>query len=168
MQTYGKTDVHPVPEILKSVNNFGYGRKQLPSTRDDEIRAYIEASGSQQLREEIPLDSAPVLRVFAERAASLAVRNADWELLRAGLIALAKAGLESRESLLVLVLYCDAAKRIAIDERLLFGGVGNLLGEAVLGHLTRFLARAPQDKSLQSMGYRAEGAAAEFRYVRSW
>ena len=154
--------------LLKRENNLGYGLKELPSQRDDELRALIESSTPAELAPAIRHDMHPVLRVFAERAASLAVRTGDASWLKIGLVALTLADLESRESLLILPLYVDSARGLNFETRLLFGTVGNLFGGAAANSLQAFLGRSPQDRSLDSMGYSSEGEGRNFRYKRTW
>lgn len=162
------TATKPSLALLETEANIGYGQQPLPSERDAELRALLENASAAQLVGQITFDRARVLRVFAERAASLSVRSNDARMLRTGLTALALADPSSRETMLILPLYCDAAQRIGIDARVLFGAVGNLFGEPTTSQLNAFLKRAPQDRSLASMGYDVTGEGLEFRYSRNW
>ncbi|MGH8176856.1 MAG: hypothetical protein ACREV5_11400 [Steroidobacter sp.] len=159
----------PSLEILERSANVGYGKQPLPSQRDHEIRGLVENTPPAAVLDAISADRhAATLRVFAERATALAVRHDDQQLLRIGLTALGLAGLQSRDSVLILALYYDAAKRLQIDVRWLFGAVGNILGEPAATSLTDFLNRSDRDKSLEAMGYKTAGDKAGFCYERTW
>lgn len=154
--------------LLEPAANIGYGKQPLPSGRDEELRTLLEETAPASLAKAITPDNARVLRVFAERAASLAIRRADAKLLHMGLMALALADPMSKETMSVLALYVDAAERLHIDALPLFRSAGRVINERSADLLAAFAKRSPEDRSLQSMGYRSEGEGAEFRYVRDW
>jgi hypothetical protein len=154
--------------LLEPQANTGYLAQPLPCARDHELRTLLRSAKPADLLNELTVAHAPVLRAFAERAASLAVHTSDAHLLRTGLTALALADLTSRETLVILPLYGDAAERIGVEVRLLFGAVANACGEPIATHLAAFLQRAPHDRSLTSMGYVTDGEGPAFRYSRRW
>ena len=154
--------------VLKREDNIGYGSQDLPSKRDAELRAVLERELIADPSPRVTPDMFPVLRVFAERATSLAVREANPSLLRLGLQALALADLRSRESLTILPLFIDAAERVGMDPRVLFGTVGNGFGGQIQKVLGDFLGRDSGDRSLTAMGYEISGDGATFRYRRTW
>src|SRR5690242_15276825 len=76
--------------ILDPIENVNYGSQELMSKRDEQIRDLmlkVVDLGSIDQALNLPRGADRVLNVFAERAASLAVRHRDASELRAGLLA---------------------------------------------------------------------------------
>lgn len=160
--------MRPEPlQILSSAQNHGYLPLPIPAPRDAEIDDLLASTPVSALAAE---EHWPVLRAYAERMASLAVRERDPEILRRGLVALGLAGLGqgSADALTELPLFHDGAERIGEDAGRLFRSVGAELGGAVEAAVEAFLARSPEDRSLDAMGYRAGHDAGGFRYQRTW
>jgi hypothetical protein len=114
----------------------------------------------------------PTLRGYAERMASLAVREGSSEPAVLGLTALALAmeveTLDVRDSLLILPLLYDALVRVGAAPEKTFEEVAELdLGRG--SDLVRaFFRRAPENRSITSMGYRVGSDSDGFRYERTW
>jgi hypothetical protein len=111
-----------------------------------------------------------VLRVFAERMASAAVREKDPSLLRLGLIALLLSWSVSdyRESLMVMTLFYDAVGRLGLDMDSFTTEIRETIGDGLLTPVAQYLKRSEKNKSLQSMGYSAGADSDGFRYLRNW
>lgn len=160
--------------MLAAKSNAGYGAQPLPSERDNEIGALLLTVQDPERLEEFlaPLtgEHVQVLVCFAERMATLAVRQQDRTFLNLGLVATVLAGLatSSKDALLVLPLQWDAASRLGLSPDQVFREIGARLGLRAATFLEAFLGRSATDKSISSMGYRAELAGEEFRYVRDW
>ena len=160
--------------ILASARSINYGRAELPSDHDVKIRDLLlgAASGAtfDQLKQAMPRDADRVLGAFAERAASIAVRHQDARELRAGLlaaaIALAMSG-DPKEVLPTLALLYRAAEMIGHDPNLEFANANELTGGRA-GGLVDFLRRAPEDQTIQAMGYEEGDDKRGFRFLRTW
>jgi uncharacterized Zn finger protein (UPF0148 family) len=158
---------------LQTEVNLGYLPQPIPTARDAEIRALMSqvmdsrsiARFSNRLRD----GESTVLEAFAERMATLAVRNRDPTILEAGLIALLLSpSPDSRESLIVFALFCDAIVRLGIDHSTLIASLRSTLGDRLATPFLELLKRPEHNRSLHSMGY-VEGADADgFRYIRTW
>jgi hypothetical protein len=161
---------------VRKEDPMGYGRRALPSPLDQLVGALIEAFivATPMERRRVSAQSdetlSRLLLVFAERMASLAVRLNSRDHLFKGLVALAAEGwtTDSREDLLILSLLHDAAIRIGLDPREAFEQVLPYTTKPVADSLERFLARTPQDKVIEAMGYRVGADADGFRYERTW
>jgi hypothetical protein len=158
--------------MLNPSENIGYLSKPIPDSRDLEIgnllRRYLFDRSLLHLRRCINDDHARVLRAFAERSASGAVRNNDPEQLRVGLIALllALSQTESREGLMILAVIYDAMLRLRLEPSAFSDSVRQVVGELLISPFANFMTRS--DKTLRAMGYE-EGADSDgFRYVRNW
>lgn len=159
-------------DVLELDRNHGYGPRPIPSDRDSEIetvvRRGLSPEGYGELRSGVRPEHQAVLRAYAERMASLAVRRQSAEPLGAALVALALGGLDdgSREALLILPLIYRSAELLGEDPAALFRQAAVRVGETAAGELGRFLGR--DDRSIRSMGY-VEGADEDgFRYRRTW
>ncbi len=111
-----------------------------------------------------------LLNTFAERMASLAVRDQDPDRLRVGLLALVLGGRDDgdRGSLPVAALIFDAAKRLDMDPASLFGTIGLQIGEPGLSALRAFAARKEEDRTIEAMGYRKRDRPDGLLYQRTW
>jgi hypothetical protein len=165
------------PSILETKANHGYGPKPIPIERDFEINEFLDAviAASPEERADLiaSLDAlhAPVLRAFAERMASFAVRQRSSEPLRRGLLALALGGAadDEREMIMVLPLIYRSAQLIDADPDSLFGETSQALGGGTASELIRdFPARSVEDRSLTAFGFTEGRDADGFRYVRTW
>ena len=156
--------------ILEPSRNRGYGRLPIPSGRDEEIAALLESSEITTLANHVTEAHFAVLRAYAERMASHAVRAESPTILRLGLTALGLAGLAGRsaDAVTILPLYYHAARMIGMVPDGLFRTVGEALGGEAETVLDDYLGRSDRDKSLESMGYRVSRDEQGFRYEREW
>lgn len=156
-------------EILEVGRNAGYGPLPIPTSRDGEISELLRASEISELAGLVTRDHFDVLRSYAERMASQAVRLKDPGTLALGLTALGLAGLGgSRDALAVLPLFHHAAKTIGVVPGGIFRAVASAIGGEAGSVLESFLDRTEEDRSLEAMGYRVGRDAGGFRYERTW
>ncbi len=156
-------------EVLRPERNRGYLKTPLPKQRDTDISELVGSGGPDLSRVGRTHDHHPVLRVFAERMASWAVRTGDLETLKTGLVALSLAGLgESRDTLTILPLFLHAAKKLGFDPVALFREAAQTASPAAAEVLEGFLRREAEDQTLEAMGYREGRDADGFRYERTW
>ncbi len=149
-----------------------YAPASFPDTRDNELAAYVRqvmAAGADAVASACALSSDNGRRVvcaYAERACSLAVRSKDREHLVEALVALAVGGLGQNDlgALMRMALIEDAAERLEIDLPTLFEEASRLVGHPSTAALMVWLTRAPEDRTLRSMGYEAHTGPSGFRY----
>lgn len=161
-------------DVLEPTANVGYGKKSIPIDRDMEIETLLRTSLNERslavLHNKLNAGHQSVLRVFAERTATAAVRSKDQDSLRLALVALSLSGLEagSRDSLAILPVQLHAAAEIQCDIRDLYENVRCAVGDRFSKPLFDFLKRSEEDKSLEAMGYSIGADTDGFRYVRDW
>lgn len=162
-------------DILDPKSNSGYLVRPLPAPRDAEITALLDAARDNgqlvELAELVRPRQDAVLRAFAERMASLAVRTGDPVPLRGGLlsaaIAMAAPDADGREVLLILPLLWHGARRLELDPAAEFAATAELVPAAATG-LRQFTAREPADQRIEAMGYVESADDDGFRYARTW
>ena len=161
-------------EMLEEARNAGYGPQPVPAPRDRDIEALLHAELSSGridvLRSLVDARHEATLRAFAERMATLAVREGSGRPVELGLVALSLAGLDrgARESVMVLALLFDAVKRTGASPDEVLSGTAARLGDGTRAAMHAFLARSEADKSLEAMGFRLAADADGPRYVTSW
>lgn len=156
-------------------SNAGYLDRPLPSPRDDEITALLDrARHDGQLVRLVELarpGQDAVLGAFAERMASLAVRTGDPAMVRHGLlsaaIAIVAPDVDVREVLLILPLLWHSAARLELDPATEFQATAEEFPPAAT-QLRQFVARKPQDRRIEVMGYVESADDGGFRYARTW
>ena len=159
---------------LDRAPNVIYGRLPIPAERDEKIAGLLDTQlkigNLAKLASEIRMDQRGILRCFAERAATLALRRQDEKLLKLGLIALCLGWPieDYREGLLILPVLYHAARMLGMNPEQLFHEVGNLFGGEIETELTDFLERSDEDKSLEAMGYRLIHEPDGIRFKRTW
>lgn len=154
----------------------GYGPSALPNNRDDELDDFINdviAGGSSAVSDILPRlseNGRRVLRAYAERMASLAVRRRDRATLIRALVAIVLGGLDENrlESLMVMAPIEDSARRLGFDVPGLFEEVSKIVGHPGTVNLVVWLSRQEDDRSLSSMGFIAAEDADGFRYKLDW
>ena len=154
----------------------GYGSCLLPSALDQEVQVFVDGlsrGGPPVVALAIAHATEAgqrVLRAYAERMASLAVRQGDAMLLQRALVAIVVGGLyrNEREALLVMPLIEDSAKRIRVQPSVLFEEAAGIVGHPGTANLVLWLGRKSENRELLSMGYVVGADAGGFRYVRTW
>lgn len=161
---------------LAPERNIGYGNWPLPSERDTEFAKLVEQlagpPGTSQALSQLSIDQGRVLNAFAERMASLAVRQHSELDLRHGLlawaIAVSRSSIDVRDALLVLPLLWRSAQIIGLNPKREFIAIGQVVGGSGGKQLMEFPNRSEQDQRIEVMGY-VEGTDGEgFRYKRTW
>ena len=154
--------------------NDAYYKHPIPSEIDRRLSGVISDLASLGVSEreaivnELEFEHGRILGLFAERMASLAVREKAVTLLKNRLIALVIHSRtdDLREILLILSLLHDAAIRIEDSAQRTFEEVASLFSDT--GFLSGFLNRSEEDKSIAAMGYKASADEGGFLYVRTW
>jgi hypothetical protein len=164
----------PSTAILESRNNVGYGPMDIPCARDGQIRDLIldltENVSFEQLIRLVPRDADRTLSAFAERAASIAVRRREGRELRAGLLAAALALSltdDPRDALPALALLYRAATMIGRDPGQEFAAANRLTGDRA-PDLVDFARRAPEDRTVEAMGFHEGADRNGFRFICDW
>jgi hypothetical protein len=160
---------------LKSEENHGYGQAPIPTKRDEDITAllrtwrHMKPEARDEVAEVIRSDQLLTLLAYGERMASLGVRRKDRETLLLGLLAVGLSGWreDPREGMMVLSLFFDASQKVGEPPSSLFNDAASLLPAKIGSELRTFLRRSPEDRSLESMGYRVGTDADGFRYQYS-
>ena len=111
-----------------------------------------------------------VLRTYAERMASRAVRTGDQTDVLRALIAIVLGGLDGNdhEALLIMPLIEESAARIGVEAQDVFEQAAAVVGHPGTANLVSWLSRAPEDRTLACMGYSAGADDGGFRYRRDW
>ncbi|TMR96586.1 hypothetical protein [Nonomuraea basaltis] len=160
--------------ILEPRRNINYGRDELPSARDGQIRdllfEVVDGEAFDQAAVFVPRAGDRVLTAFAERAASIAVRHQDARELRAGILAVAIAQTitdDPRDPLPAMALLYRAAVMIGHDPDAEFRAA-NELTDGRAGGLLAFLRRSPEDRSIEAMGFEEGNDKQGFRFLNNW
>ena len=150
-----------------------YGPAEFPDARDavlDEYVAQLRAGGPPAVQEacaRVSQRGRDVLAAYAVRAASRAVRDSDPECLIRGLVAVVVGGLDEngREALLHMPALEDACRRLGLEPGDVFGDAAAAVGHPGTVNLALWLARAPEARTLECMGYGVREDESGFRYV---
>ena len=153
----------------------GYAPANFPDSRDAEVDDFVDGlcragpGAVQAVAPRLSEKGRQVLAAYAERAASRAVRDMDPDRLTHGLVALVIAGLDhnSLEALLRMPLFEDASRRLGVEPSDLFEDVAGIVGHPGSVNLMVWLARRPEDRTLDSMGFSVGNDKSGFRYVWS-
>jgi hypothetical protein len=160
-----------------SADNQGYADVALPSARDGQVAAYVErlmAGGSGKIDHAAstlgPAYTATFL-VYAERMATLAVREGSTHHALLGLLAIAltwRACTDVRPAIPVIGLLYDAARRAGGDPMRVFAEAATHCPVDVAPVLRDFLTRADLEDIADEMGFSAGRDRDGFRYWRTW
>jgi len=150
----------------------GYGLAPFPDPRDAEINFYVagvRAGAAEEVRAaltEVSERGRQVLVAYAERSASIAVRNNVPDRLVRASIALVIGGLTQNalEALMRMALVEDAARRLGAEPAGILAQAAGLVGEMGGFALKLWLGRRPEDRTPECMGFRATGEGLNFRY----
>jgi hypothetical protein len=164
------------PADMNQATFNGYGPSELPNKRDDVVGEFVNAlvsGGASAVAEVLPrvTDKArQVLRAYAERMASLAVRRRDNATLLKAVVALVVGGLDENrvESLMVMAPIEDSAARIGVELPRLLEDASKIVGHPATVNLMLWLTRNDEDRSLASMGFVATENTDGFRYKLDW
>ena len=158
--------------VLDPDQNIGYLPNPIPVARDRQISDFLwhcmRNETLAKLHRSIQDGHAMVLRAFAERMASAAIRNSSSRELHLGLVALLLTLREGdvRDGLTILPLFYDAMVKLRLDPSAFSESVRQAVGDRMVMPFVEFLRRP--DKNLDAMGYREGVDSDGFRYVRDW
>lgn len=170
MTVEGFEPADPVQEAY-----FRYGSAPIPDARDCLVVEFIDQVLAGEPAAVAALAAGPsdrglsVLRAFAERMASLAVRRGDSRLLVKAVVAVVAGGLSRGDPAALMVMPLIEHSVGLLDQGLadIFwqaAGAMEAWGPAGARSLGAWLARAPQDRTLASMGYAESEDDGGFRY----
>ncbi len=150
----------------------GYGLAPFPDPRDAEINFYVagvRSVGADEVQvalAEVSERGRQVLVAYAERSATIAVRNEVPDRLVRALVALVIGGLANNalEALMRAALVEDAARRLGAEAVDVFTAAADLVGEPGAFALKLWLARRPEDRTPEVMGFAVAGQGLTFRY----
>jgi hypothetical protein len=153
-----------------------YPWRPLPCVLDslvgDFVRVFMQASEPERWRlsAAVPPEDGAFLTCFAERMASLGVRERSRARLLEGLVALVIEGYKDdfRSNMVCLAPLYDAALKIGVDAQVLFEEAAGYLRNAPYRDIVEFPRRKPENRSLEAMGYEDSNDAAGFKYNRTW
>jgi hypothetical protein len=149
-----------------------YRLAAFPDARDTELDEYARAlrsGGPAAIRaglDTVSEKGRQVLRAYAERAASRAVRDQDRDLLVLGSVALVVGGLDQNalEALTRMPLIEDASRRLGAELADVFEEAAGVVGHPGTVNLMLWLTRAPEDRTPECMGFVAGEDDSGFRY----
>ena len=159
---------------LDSEYVHGYGPSPLPNEIDNEVEQLIDASfratGGDTLVAELTETHGLVLLAYAERMASLAVREGRVDIVSRGMKALHIASrlVDEKELLPILALLHNSATMLGADWPSLIPATPGFGENRFKESCERFLARTDADRSIQAMGYIESEEEGGFRYIRTW
>lgn len=144
-----------------------YGRKNIPSNIDNKIINILDdCLFEYKSKSSVRFGDARVLNLFAERMASLAVREDNIKAVKHGLIALTVCAQNEdiRDVLVVLSILHDAALKIEGTAERIFREMRSITYGSEF--LDDYLNRADKDKIIESMGYEESRDDNGFLYLR--
>ncbi len=164
------------PSDVSQQRYTSYGPSALPNARDDEVEQYVDqlrAGGPGAVGSATDVASEAgrqVLRAYAERMASLAVRQGEPLQLLRGLVALVVGGLyrNELEALMVMSLVDNSAHRLGLETAELFGQASRVVGHPGSVYLMHWLTRSAEDRSIKAMGFVESSDGDGFRYKLDW
>lgn len=161
-------------EKLDSEYVHGYGPSRLPNNIDEEVEQLIdsilEVTDANKKLADLSQTHGMVLLAYAERMASLAVRQNRVDILLKAMKALRVAGnlLDEKELLLILALLYNSANKLSADWSELIYVSSNSEEKRFKALCESFLSRSMADRGIQAMGYIESEDEEGFRYVRTW
>jgi hypothetical protein len=153
---------------LIELSGRDYTAKPLPSTTDNRVRAFVASEFAAGKRTELTREAEWSLIIFANRMASLAVREHSEIHIKDGLSALSLVGrhVDLRDAIIFLSVFYDAALRIGADADAIFRSFAGTEGP-MIRYITAFPDRKTADKAIAAMGFSAIEEP-EFTYRKNW
>ncbi len=150
----------------------GYGTAGIPDERDSEVNAVLDEvmsknrPGMRAFRNGLGDTGRSVLTTFAERMASLSVRQQNVDVAKRALLALALAWPrgDRRESLMSLAVVDDALRRLLGSSDEVLADVAAAVGGGASNAVASWISRSEKARSIDAMGFSAVEAADGFRY----
>lgn len=167
------TPLESILEKLASEYTHGYGLTPMPGPIDAEVEWLVNAlEAGEETGSPMGMNQTHgfVLLAYAERMASLAVREANGEILSKGMTALAIASrlVYIKEALPILSLMYNSAIKIGVDPTQLFSALALNESDELKPFVEYFPYRSVEDRSIQAMGYVEGEDEGGFLYVRTW
>lgn len=164
-----------IEKIVKAINDDvgkGYLQKKLPCDLDEKVSSLVRlfvnemALGRSRIWKMVDWKLSGALICYAERMASLGVREKSPDRLWQGLVALVIENHSGdwRDNLMILAPLYDAAKKNGIDPDRLFLEVAGLFKNSVAISIKQFTERSPENKSLKAFDFSESTDADGFRY----
>lgn len=149
-----------------------YGPAELPDPRDHLIDHFIEKARSEEgvanrsLNRGLSERGRRVLRAYAERMASLAIRRQKDQLLVRATVALVFGGLDrnDREALRIMALVEHSANALGVDVVAVLEQAADAVPHPGSVNLMLWLTRAPEDRTIEAMGFVESSDPGGFRY----
>lgn len=161
--------------VLSRLTVADYYPSPLPSPVDDALAEIVSAFTAwplplrEQFIESISSDGLGLFGIFGHRAATLAIRNGDPDLLRLGLIGNSIANYTippGRNVDIALAVFYHCARKMALKPIDLFYDAARYASEAMAAHLTKFGRRT--DVTLKQFGWREIKTPDGVRYKMDW
>ena len=161
--------------ILEQLAVDVYYPSPLPSPADEVLAEIVSAFTAwppdvrQRFTASLPTNKRGLFGIFGHRAATLAVRRGDPELLRLGLIAnvIANSPIPTKRNVeTALAVFHHCARKLELDPRTLFEEAARLATDEMAERLIAFADRP--DVTLKQFGWREIRSADGVRYKFEW
>ncbi len=161
--------------ILERLATDVYYSSPLPSAADEALIEIVSAFTAwprdvrQRFIASLPAGKRGLFGIFGHRAATLAVRKADRELLRLGLVAnlIANSPIPAKRNVeAALAVFYHCARKLEIEPRTLFEEVASFATDDMAERLIAFADRP--DVTLKRFGWREIRSADGVSYKFEW
>lgn len=162
-------------EVLNPYTHRGSGLLPIPSELDEQTTRLLDRVATPEnrlaLRTIFNATHETALTSYAERMAALAVRTKSdlpirWGLIAAGIAAVVTTDI--REVILILPLLWHSMDLIGIDPQKALAAINDRIDDEAREFLARFASRAPENRTIEGMGYIEQPDEDGFRYHRTW
>lgn len=164
-------------EKLSSPAANGYLKQELPCELDSLatsiVTDYIHGSENERsfIRSSFNVDQSFGWLAYAERLASLALKENSKQNILYGLVALVIEGfkLDARENILILSLLNNSATKLGVDPTIIFNEASRIAPPSIASYLHDFSNRILEKKNIETMRYQEkECEKGPLLYVRNW
>lgn len=161
--------------VLEQLAVDVYYTSSLPSPADEALTEIVDAFTAwprdvrQRFTASLPAEKRGLFGIFGHRAATLAVRRADPELLRLGLIAnlIANSPIPAKRNVETpLAVFYHCARKLDLDPRALLGESAQFATDEMAERLLTFADRP--NVTLKQFGWREIRLADGVRYKFEW
>jgi hypothetical protein len=162
-------------EVLANLTSIEYYQTSLPSTTDQALAEIVSAFTAwpapkrERFIESFPGDRRALFGIFGHRAATLAVRRAEAEWLRLGLVGNVIANFQippNRNLDSAFVVYYHCARKLGIDPVTLFDEAAEYATDDLAAFMKTFSRR--KDVTLKQFGWREVKTQEGVRYKFDW
>ncbi|MEM1166281.1 MAG: hypothetical protein AAGI30_08325 [Planctomycetota bacterium] len=159
--------------ILKKLGSeytHGYSPRPIPCVIDVEIELLVDAiAGDHELRNSLNINQEHGFSflAYAERMASLAVREHSPSILSKGLAALGIGSrfVDVRDAVLILALMYDSTSKLGLEFSTISSDIGLNEDDALKVYVDTFPSRSARGRSIQAMGFIESEDDGGFRYI---